>query len=106
MGTHLHLGKATPPRQRGAFLGLTSDTSKGIVNPMKIRFLKTVAVDVETRNGEMYDKSFARWQEVKIQSVYSAGQFSTVILEDGMILHGVLTESFEQIAEEKKEVSL
>lgn len=73
---------------------------------MKIRFLRTVTVDVETRHGEFYDKSFAHWQEIRVEGVYPYGRFATVKLEDGMVLHGVPGDSFEQVKEEKRTVSI
>jgi len=73
---------------------------------MKIRFLKNISVDVETRHGEFYDKAFARWAEIRIEGVYPYGKFATVKLDNGDILHGVPADSFEKLVEEKRTVTL
>lgn len=73
---------------------------------MKIRFLKNVVVDVETRTGEFYDKSYSRWQEIRIDSIYPYGNFSTITLDDGSILHGVPGDSFEKLKYEKTPFAL
>ena len=73
---------------------------------MKIRFLRNVGVDVETRSGEFYNKSFSHWQEIRVEGVYPYGQFATVKLDNGDILHGVPLDSFEQVKEEKRTVTL
>ena len=71
---------------------------------MKIRFLRNIGVDVENRHGEFFPKSFAHWQEVRVEGVYPYGQFATVKLDNGDILHGVPLSSFEQFKEEKRAV--
>jgi len=73
---------------------------------MKIRFLKNVVVDVETRTGEFYDKSYSRWQEIRVDSIYPYGNFTTIKLDDETILHGVPKDSFETLKEERKTFAL
>lgn len=73
---------------------------------MKIRFLKNISVDVETRFGEVYGKSFTRWQEVRIDEIYLAGKFASVKLDNGDVALGIPVESFERLHEEKKTVSI
>ena len=73
---------------------------------MKIRFLKNVSVDVETRHGEVYDKSFARWQELRVDEVYLSGKFATLKMENGDLAVGLPAESFELLHEEKKTVTI
>ena len=80
--------------------------AKGIVIGMKVRFLKNVTVDVETKHGEFYDKAYSRWQEIRIEGVYPYGKFATIKLDDGDILHGVPDDSFEKLVEEKRTVTL
>ncbi len=74
---------------------------------MRIRFLKNVTVDVEdSRHNEFYDKAFSRWQEMRVEGIYPYGSFATIKLEDGMILHGVPSDSFEKFVEEKRSVTI
>ncbi len=73
---------------------------------MKIRFLKTTSVDVESRSGEIYDKSFSRWDEIQVEGIYPYGKFATIKLIDDTILHGVPAESFEKLVEEKRTVTI
>jgi len=73
---------------------------------MKIRFLKNIVVDVETRTGEFYDKSYSRWQEIRVDSIYPYEIFATITLDDGNILHGVPGDSFEKLKEERKSFAL
>ena len=74
---------------------------------MKIRFLKTIAVDIETMSGEIYDKSFHRWDELENVSVFESGtKYATIKTEDGEILHGVPVDSFEKMTEAKRAVTL
>lgn len=73
---------------------------------MKVRFSKNVVVDIETRNGEVYDKAFARWQEVRVDEIYAAGSFATLKLDNGDLAIGVPLESFERLVEERKTVSI
>ena len=74
---------------------------------MKIRFLQTTVVDVETKDGqEVYGKCFSRWQEVRVDEIYPAGNFATVKLENGDLAVGVPVDSFERLQEEKKTVTI
>ncbi len=69
---------------------------------MKIRFLKTVTVDIETRHGDVYDKAFSRWQEVRVDEIFPVGKFATIKLQNGDLALGVPVEAFERLHEEKK----
>ena len=73
---------------------------------MKIKFLKTVTADVETKHGEFYDRAYPRWTEVRVEGVYPYGNFATIKLEDGDILHGVPLNAFEKLQETKRTVTL
>lgn len=73
---------------------------------MKIRFLKNVTVDVETRHGEFYDKAYSHWQEIRVDSIYPSGNFATIKLDDGTILHGVPCDSFEKVRDERKSFAI
>lgn len=78
---------------------------------MKIRFLKNVVVDVETidiesRSLEIYDKTFLRWQEVRINDIYSVGKFATIRLDNGDLAINVPLDSFEQLKDKKSIVTL
>jgi hypothetical protein len=74
---------------------------------MKIRFLKPVAVDVEDSTGEIYDKSFNKWDELEVEAIFEGGmKFATLKTEQGIFLHGVPVDSFEKLKEAKREVVL
>ena len=66
---------------------------------------KNVTVDVETRQGEVYDKCFTRWQELRIDEIYPAGKFATLKLENGDLAVGIPIDTFERLHEDKKAVS-
>ncbi len=93
---------------RHFYLCLTESNSKlRIVITMKIRFLKTTAVDIETMSGEIYDKAFNRWDELENVSVFDVGmKYATIKTENGEILHGVPVNSFEKLSEVKRAVTL
>ena len=104
----------TPSAMAGSFFlfpcpessDLTFIKSKLILIGMKIRFLKNIVVDVETRHGEFFDKAYSHWQEIRIEGVYPYGSFATIKLDNGDILHGVPGDSFEKVVEVKREVVL
>jgi len=73
---------------------------------MRIRFLKQVVVDVETRDGEFYDKAYARWSEIRVEGVYPYGNFATIKLTNGDVVHGVPAGSFEKLEEEHRTIVL
>lgn len=73
---------------------------------MKIRFLKDATVDVETRHGEVYDKCFKRWSEIRVDDVYLTGTHATLQLENGDLAIGVPVDTFERIHEEKRTLSI
>ena len=70
---------------------------------MKIRFLKSITVDVEkTKLNETWDKSFNRWDVIQVDEVFISGKMATLKTYEGDWLLGVPSDSFEQIKEEKK----
>lgn len=74
---------------------------------MKIRFLKRITVDVEHRNGEIYDRTFNHWQELWVESIYECStNYATIKTETGEFLHAVPMDSFERLVSEKKLVLL
>jgi len=76
---------------------------------MKIRFLKNVTVDVETRSGDVYCQAFNRWQEVRVDEIYPVGKwekYATVKLDNGDIAIGVPIDSFEKLVEQKRTVTI
>jgi len=73
---------------------------------MKIRFLKNVTVDVETRHGEVYDKCFNRWKELRVEEIFLTGNYATLKLDNGDLAVGVPVDSFERLTEEKKTVTI
>lgn len=70
---------------------------------MKIRFLRTLAVEVEdSRQGENWDRTFFKWAELLVEEVYKTGNFATLKTYDGQYLVGVPTDAFEEVSEKKK----
>lgn len=70
---------------------------------MKIRFLRDVSVDVEKpRLKEVWDKTFSRWTELKVEQVYVEGSVATLKTYEGDVLVAVPIDSFMEIPEEKK----
>lgn len=62
---------------------------------MKVRFLKPVAVDVETRYAEIEDRSFNKWDEVKVNEVIDLGSRASLLLENQDLLIEVPKSAFE-----------
>ena len=74
---------------------------------MKIRFLRNITVDVEKpRLGEVWDKGFRRWDEIRIDDIFSNGSSATLKTEDGDFILAVPEDSFERIEEKKRVVTL
>ena len=72
---------------------------------MKIRFLRSITVDVEKpRLNEIWDKSFNRWDTIQVEEFFITGKTATLKTYDGDWLVAVPTDSFEKIKEEKKQV--
>lgn len=67
----------------------------------KVRFLKTVAVEVEKpRIGEFWDKSFNRWDELVVDDYEESGNFAN-LHKDGDIYWNVPRAAFEFVTEKK-----
>lgn len=65
---------------------------------MKIRFTKTIGVDVEkVRLNEIWNKTFYRWQELQVESVYPAagGMAAVKTLEGDSFL--IAKDAFEKV---------
>jgi hypothetical protein len=74
---------------------------------MKIRFLKTIGVDVESRQGEVFAKTFHRWDTLSVSIIHDDRfGFATIQTEQDDFLHGVPLASFEKLDEVKRTVSL
>jgi hypothetical protein len=73
---------------------------------MKIRFLRTIAVDIESAREGVFSKSYSRWDEVKVSEIFPSGRFATVRLDNGDFLHGVPVDSFEKLEEAKKAAAI
>lgn len=70
---------------------------------MKIRFLRTLAVEVEdSRMGESWDKTFFKWAEILVENVYKTGNFATLKTYEGQYLVGIPADAFEEVTEKKK----
>lgn len=69
---------------------------------MKIRFLKTVVSVVEKpRLQETWDKTFNRWDELRIEEMFVTGKTATLKTYDGDYVVLVPTDAFERLREEK-----
>lgn len=74
---------------------------------MKIRFLKTVAAVVEKiRLQETWEKTFHRWDELKVAEVFIVDKNVTIKTEDGDLILMVPPDAFEKIPEEQKKMVL
>jgi hypothetical protein len=62
---------------------------------MKVRFLKPVAVDVETRFAEIEDRSFNKWDEIKVNEFIDLGNRASLVLENNDTLIEVPKSVFE-----------
>lgn len=62
---------------------------------MKIRFLKTIAVDVETRFADIEDRSFNRWDVVNVNEIIDLGNRASLLLENQDLLIEVPRSAFE-----------
>lgn len=69
---------------------------------MKIRFLKSITVDVEKpRLKETWPKSFHRWEELMVDEVFEQGRLATLKTYEGDFIVAVPTESFEKVETKK-----
>ena len=65
---------------------------------MKIRFLKSVLVEVEkTRLQEVWDKQFQRWDELQAESINYAGKSAQICTREGDTILDVPVDSFEVV---------
>ena len=75
---------------------------------MKIRFLRTISVDVEkTKLEEVWDRTFNKWDELVVEDIFpGTGNIGTTIkTQEGDFLVGVPNDSFERVTEQKREFS-
>lgn len=76
-------------------------------NIMRVRFLKTITVDVEKpKLNEIWDKTFNRWSELLVEDIFPNGKRATLKTYDGDFILSVPLDAFEKIKEEKKIVTL
>lgn len=74
---------------------------------MKIRFTKPVSVEVEkTRLQEIWDKTFSRWDEVSVEEIQLVGGVVNITTRDGDVLLSVPRDSYVELTEEKKRITL
>jgi hypothetical protein len=84
---------------------LTIFTFSAICIGMKVRFLRSVLVDVEkTRLNEVWDHLYSKWDEVKVESISVVGKFATIKTYDGDYLTNVPIGSFEEVKAKEKAV--
>ena len=70
---------------------------------MKIRFLKTLAVEIiDERMEEVWDKTFFKWAELNVESIDLAGKFAILTTYEGQQLMDIPRDAFEEIDEKKK----
>ena len=71
---------------------------------MKLRFLKTISVDVEKPHSlEVWAKTINKWDEIRVNAVFdTAGGFATIETYDGEFLLNVPKNAFEPVKEEKR----
>ena len=63
---------------------------------MKIRFIKTVLVEVEKyRLQEVWDKMYSRWDELNVDTITYRGDKAIIGTQEGDTLLDVPAESFE-----------
>lgn len=74
---------------------------------MKIRFTKPVSVEVEkTRLQEIWEKTFSRWDEVSVEEIQLVGGVVNITTRDGDVLLNVPRDSYVELKEEKKRITL
>lgn len=74
---------------------------------MKIRFLKTLTLDVENpRMEDVWYKTFPKWKELSIEEIYTTanGRYVTLKTTDGDYILNVPVDSFEKLKEEKRPI--
>lgn len=65
---------------------------------MKIRFMKSLSVDVEKpRTKEVVDRSFRKWDELTVEEIYLCENEATIETYEGDFLLHVPSDSFEKI---------
>jgi hypothetical protein len=70
---------------------------------MKIRFRRTITVDVEkTRLQEVWEHMYQKWDEVQVESVTKVGDVATIRTISGDFLFNVPQDAFETLTEEVK----
>jgi hypothetical protein len=75
---------------------------------MKIRFLKTISVDVEPRHfdEEVYSRSFRKWDEIRVVNVFQFNNRATIETENKEFLLNVPLDAFEKLVEKRASVLL
>lgn len=65
---------------------------------MKIQFLKPIVVEVQkSRLDEVWDKSYRKWDIVRVDSIIDNGSSAELITEEGDTLYNVPREAFEVV---------
>lgn len=66
---------------------------------MKIRFLKPVVVEVQkSRLDEVWDKSYRKWDVVRVDSIIDNGTTAELTTEEGDTLYDVPRAAFEVVS--------
>lgn len=72
---------------------------------MKIRFLKTLTLDVESpRMEEVWYKTFPKWAELYVDEIYISEKNATFKIENGDFILNVPLDAFEKLKEEKRAI--
>ena len=61
----------------------------------KVRFLKPIVVNVETRHADIVDRSFYKWDEVKVNEILDLGTRASLLLDNEDLLIEVPKSAFE-----------
>jgi hypothetical protein len=65
---------------------------------MKIRFVKNVVVDVrKVRLEETWDRSFHRWEEVRVDNIIDNGESVDLVTYEGDVIENVPADAFEVV---------
>jgi hypothetical protein len=68
---------------------------------MKIRFLKTIGVDIETPKHEVWSKTFNKWTELLVDEIFVTSNQATIKTYDGNFILNVPISAFEKVKDDK-----
>jgi len=62
----------------------------------KIRFNKTVAVDINTSAGEIFSRGYNRWDEIRVNEILDLdNSFAAIVLDNDDEIIEISKEAFE-----------